>query len=312
VFDGWYDGTDKLSGNATYDVTMNADMRFTAKFTPTGGGNTDPDTPGAVGNFTATPRDKQVDLSWEAPTDNGGSAITAYEVTMDNWTTKVTKTASQLSHTYTDLTNGTKYTFKVRAVNTKGTGAEATAEATPTASSNEPLGDWTLPTNLKMTFKQGGADQIVVKVGNDYYGWTNSGNTRPKYTEYYYKYDAAQTRWELYDKHPDVNGGQWRQHPLFPTFTEDELENYLRTIYQNVLTNRDIVKNRPVTGTATVLNRPVEIRTQKVGLDEYHYYVDVEHNLILKNLDGNGENIGLEVTEWDETVTNFSGIDLPE
>jgi hypothetical protein len=131
VFDGWYDGTDKLSGNATYDVTMNADMRFTAKFTPTGGGNTDPDTPGTVGNFTATPRDKQVDLSWEAPADDGGSAITAYEVTMDNWTTKATKTASQLSHTYPELTNGTEYTFKVRALNAKGAGAESTKTATP-------------------------------------------------------------------------------------------------------------------------------------------------------------------------------------
>jgi len=87
--------------------------------------------PSAVMNFTATAGNGQVSLSWDAPSNNGGSEVTGYEVTMDNWTNKVTKTASERSHTYTGLTNGTKYTFKVRAVNANGNGAEATATATP-------------------------------------------------------------------------------------------------------------------------------------------------------------------------------------
>jgi len=89
--------------------------------------------PSAVMNFTATAGNGQVSLLWDTPSNNGGSEVTGYEVTMDNWTNKVTKTPSERSHTYTGLNNGTKYTFKVRAVNAKGNGEEATATATPTA-----------------------------------------------------------------------------------------------------------------------------------------------------------------------------------
>ena len=90
--------------------------------------------PGAVENFTATESSGEVSLAWDAPLSDGGAAITGYEVTMDNWTNKVTKTASELTHTYTGLTDDTEYTFKVRAVNAKGAGAESTATATPTSS----------------------------------------------------------------------------------------------------------------------------------------------------------------------------------
>jgi hypothetical protein len=92
--------------------------------------------PGAVVNFTASAGNAQVSLTWEAPSDDGGADIIGYEVTRDDWTNKETKTASQLSHTYTGLTNGTEYTFKVRAVNEKGAGAESTEKATPAASSS--------------------------------------------------------------------------------------------------------------------------------------------------------------------------------
>ena len=95
---------------------------------PSGGNNI-----GAITNFTATTGDGQVVLTWNAPSDNGGSGITGYKVTRDNWATKVTKTANELSHTYIGLTNGTEYTFKVRAVNENGAGAESSATAIPTA-----------------------------------------------------------------------------------------------------------------------------------------------------------------------------------
>ncbi|MDR1861035.1 MAG: fibronectin type III domain-containing protein [Bacteroidales bacterium] len=92
-------------------------------------------TPGAVQNFTAIAGDGQVSLTWEEPSDDGGEEVIGYEITADNWTNKVTKSLFERSHIYLDLTNGTEYTFKVRAENVNGTGAESTAKATPKAGS---------------------------------------------------------------------------------------------------------------------------------------------------------------------------------
>ena len=85
-------------------------------------------------NFTATPGDTQVELTWEAPASDGGAAITHYEVSADDGTTWVTASTST-SHTFTGLTNGTEYTFKVRAVNSEGHGDAASVTATPCATS---------------------------------------------------------------------------------------------------------------------------------------------------------------------------------
>ena len=88
--------------------------------------------PATPQNFTATPGDTQVALSWTAPESDGGAVISGYEVSGDNGSTWITASTST-SHTFTGLTNGTEYTFKVRAVNSEGNGAEASAAATPTA-----------------------------------------------------------------------------------------------------------------------------------------------------------------------------------
>ncbi|MCL2065929.1 MAG: fibronectin type III domain-containing protein [Treponema sp.] len=87
-------------------------------------------TPSAPGSFTAVPGNGQVVLSWAAPSNNGGSAITGYEVSSNSGGTWVSA-SSDTGHTFTGLINGTPYTFRVRAVNVNGTGAESTATATP-------------------------------------------------------------------------------------------------------------------------------------------------------------------------------------
>ena len=93
---------------------------------------TAPTVPAAPQSLTATPGNGQVALSWAAPASDGGSAITKYQVSEGNganWTDVGLNT----SHTFTGLTNGTAYTFKVRAVNSVGNGAEASVSATPTS-----------------------------------------------------------------------------------------------------------------------------------------------------------------------------------
>ena len=78
-------------------------------------------------------------LSWTAPS-NGGSAITKYQYSAstgaDNWQDIPGSGAATTSYTVTGLTNGQSYTFKVRAVNSVGEGAEATATATPAAAAD--------------------------------------------------------------------------------------------------------------------------------------------------------------------------------
>jgi hypothetical protein len=86
--------------------------------------------PSVPQNFMATPGDRQVRLSWGTPSSNGGSAITRYQVSANNGATWVTE-SSNTEHTFTGLTNGTPYIFRVRAVNEAGNGAEATVTSTP-------------------------------------------------------------------------------------------------------------------------------------------------------------------------------------
>jgi len=85
-------------------------------------------------NFLAIPRDKHVTLSWTVPQSNGGGAITGYQVTMDNWGLN-TVTVTGTTHTFTNITNGTGYTFRVRAINSTGNSTETTT-TTPSTFTN--------------------------------------------------------------------------------------------------------------------------------------------------------------------------------
>lgn len=87
--------------------------------------------PGEPQDFTATPGNKQVALSWTAPADDGGATIQKYEVSQSDgdWLDADNMTG----HTFTGLTNGKSYTFRVRAVNIAGAGDAATASGTPQA-----------------------------------------------------------------------------------------------------------------------------------------------------------------------------------
>jgi PKD repeat protein len=101
--------------------------------------------PGAPTGLTASAGTNQVSLSWTAPSNTGGQALTAYTVyrgTSSGSETKVTSggcsglSGTTLSCTDSSLTAGTTYYYKVTASNPTGESPQSNeASATPTAPS---------------------------------------------------------------------------------------------------------------------------------------------------------------------------------
>lgn len=82
-----------------------------------------PDLPTAPVNLAATPGDAQVALEWGPPEDDGGGALTAYQVLRDGVLVHTTPNSSTRTFTDTGLTNGTTYGYAVAAMNASGVGA---------------------------------------------------------------------------------------------------------------------------------------------------------------------------------------------
>ena len=100
-----------------------------------------------------------------------------------SWTTFSTSNTSSLNHTISDLTAGTKYTYKVRAVNTSGNGAESDASNEVTTASTPPA-----PTGI--TVSPGNASVTL--------GWTSGGNG-----------GSAITKWEYLKKEGNTWDNDW-------------------------------------------------------------------------------------------------------
>ena len=105
-------------------------------------------TPAKPDKPTVSGANGQVTLSWTAGS-NGGSAITGWKYTRkvgddwdDDWTAVPNSGADTSSYTVPNLTNGTAYKFKVRAVNANGDGAESDESdaVTPATTPAKPTG----------------------------------------------------------------------------------------------------------------------------------------------------------------------------
>ncbi|WP_256762184.1 S-layer homology domain-containing protein, partial [Cohnella sp. WQ 127256] len=92
--------------------------------------------PAAPTIVSAVAGDGKATITFTAPTDNGGSTITGYEVTASPGNVVMTGTASPI--TFTGLSNGISYTFTVKAINSAGSGTSSVVSnvAIPSASSS--------------------------------------------------------------------------------------------------------------------------------------------------------------------------------
>ena len=191
--------TDPTTGNdanALQDRTGNDVASFTE--TVTNNSQVTPVTaPGAPTGLTATAGNRQVTLSWTAPTDTGGAPIERYEYEPDGSGTWTSTGGTTTRYTVTGLTNGQSYTFRVRAVNRIGASTASTSRsATPrapvpdaptapgaptgltaTAGNRQVTLSWTAPTDT------GGAPIERYEYEPDGSGtWTSTGGTTTRYT----------------------------------------------------------------------------------------------------------------------------------
>ena len=104
-----------------------------------------PTVPGAPTSLTATASGRtRIDLSWTAPSDDGGSAITGYRIEVSpngtsSWTDLEGDTDdTNTTYAHTGLSAGTTRHYRVSAINSVGTGAASSTDNATTDDDDQP------------------------------------------------------------------------------------------------------------------------------------------------------------------------------
>lgn len=130
--------------HATNSVGNSVESTASSAVTP----STVPDAPTGA---SAVAGNQRAVVSFTAPANNGGAAITGYTVTATDTTNGThggqTATGASSPLTVTGLTNGDHYTFTVHATNTKGNSVESTASGSVIPAQSAP----DAPTNIMAT-----------------------------------------------------------------------------------------------------------------------------------------------------------------
>ncbi|WP_455749705.1 S-layer homology domain-containing protein [Paenibacillus chitinolyticus] len=121
--------------------------------------------PAAPTNVSAVAGNGEATVTFTAPTDNGGKPITGYEVTASSGKVVVTGVASPI--VITGLTNGTSYTFTVKAINGVGKSvpsadSNAIIPQTSTSGSRDPIDTPSVPSTPTIPEKTNTDADILV------------------------------------------------------------------------------------------------------------------------------------------------------
>jgi len=182
-------GTSALANGTTYSVqirAVNSAGAGNASLTTTATPVTVPTAPLSV---VATPGNASISLNWTAPSSNGGTAITDYEVEYSTnggstWFSFINGTSTATSASITSLTNGTSYTFRVSAVNSVGMGV-ASVWSTSVAPRTVP----SAPTSLALT---AGAGSIDVS-------WSAASSGGSTITDFIVEYSTDGNSWTTFN-----------------------------------------------------------------------------------------------------------------
>jgi hypothetical protein len=152
-----------------------------------------PSEPTSVSASTPVPSDGTVSLSWNAPSFNGGSAITDYVIQYStngggSWTSISDPVSASTSATVSGFGNGTTYVFRVAAVNVAGTGPFSLASNSVTPA--------TYPSAPTITNGVSGDKRVTLT-------WTTpSSNGGAAITDYLIQYQEIAGSWVSFPHSP--------------------------------------------------------------------------------------------------------------
>ena len=199
---------------------------------------------------------QELDASWQAPSSNGGSAVTGYKVqwkeAADSWDTAadVSQTAvTGTTHTITGLTGGVEYAVRVMATNDEGDGSASTvAKGTPAAENNAPTGlptisgtpqvGETLTASTSNIDDEDGLEDVAYR-----YQWVQNDGT-----------DDADIAGETSSTYTLVDADEGQTIRVKVSFTDDADNNELLT---SAATETVLARpNRPAAGLPTISGTP--------------------------------------------------------
>ena len=139
TFNAWADagndGTETIDGltnGTTYNFELQA-VSTTNAVGATASRTVTPTTVPGAPTLTATAGYGRIDLSWTAPADNGGAALSSYRIERQNaqggWDFEASPRASATSHADTGLMNAVEYTYRIFANNVAGASEWTSASA---------------------------------------------------------------------------------------------------------------------------------------------------------------------------------------
>jgi hypothetical protein len=83
--------------------------------------------PGVPTGVVVTPADRQLTVTWVAPSSDGGSPLTGFQVSIDGGRSWTSVGAEARSQVFAGLVNGRSYSVRVRAMNAAGVGSSTSS-----------------------------------------------------------------------------------------------------------------------------------------------------------------------------------------